>query len=783
MDKKYFNKLEYNKILNTLSTFANTCVGKDFCLNLKPYFNKSTVLDELSKTTEALNLIIRKGFPPLAYIPDISVYNKILLNQSALSSKALLDLAHILKVSRELKDYFFNDDNFDLSCFEKISPYFSNLYSNLNIETRIFSSILDENTIADDASSKLNSLRKKRRALEQEIKKKLKSYIHSSYSKYVQDSIITIRNNRFVIPVKEEYRSMIKGFVHDVSSTGATCFIEPISVFELNNQINSLKADESIEIDNILLELSALLHPLAEDLQNDFRLIGILDFTFAKANFSKKLNAVEPKINNEKYINLVKARHPLIPNYEVVPVDIHIGSDFSCLVITGPNTGGKTVVLKTTGLLTLMAMSGLHIPASENSSIFVFDNVFADIGDEQSIQESLSTFSSHMLNIIDILSSATDNSLILIDELGSGTDPVEGSSLAISILQELYNKNSLVICTTHYPEIKNFALVTDGFENASSEFDIEHLKPTYKLLIGIPGKSNAFAISKKLGLPPNVLKRASDLLTSDDISIEELLKNIYDNKIEIEKEKEKIQKNSNQIETLRKSLEKQSADLNNKEKSIIDSAKIEARKILLSAKEEANDVIRELNSTKNANQLRDKLNSSIKKLSVSKEEAPNTNFSKDLACNDIAIGMSVLVKNLNQVGTVLSLPNKSNQVQVQIGLGKINVDIKNLSKSNTMPSNNKQFTNTNKSIMKSKTVSTEINVIGYNVEEAIFAIDKYLDDCSISKLKTVHIVHGKGTGTLRNGIHAFLKKHPHVESFRLGTFGEGEMGVTVVTLK
>lgn len=781
MDKKYFYKLEYDKILNSLSAFANTCVGKDFCLNLKPYFDKSTILDELSKTTEALNLTIRKGFPPLTDIPDIYIYNKILLNQSSLSSKALLDFAHILKISRELKDYFFNDDNFDLSCFEKISPYFSNLYSNLNIENRIFSSILDENIIADDASFKLSSLRKKRRTLEQDIKQKLKSYIHSSYSKYVQDSIITIRNNRFVIPVKEEYRNMVKGFVHDVSSTGATCFIEPISVFELNNQINSLKADESIEIDNILFELSSLLHPLVEELQNDFRLIGILDFTFAKANFSKELNAVEPKINNEKYINLVKARHPLIPNDEVVPVDIHIGTDFSCLVITGPNTGGKTVVLKTTGLLTLMAMSGLHIPADANSSIFVFDNVFADIGDEQSIQESLSTFSSHMLNIIDILNSATNNSLVLIDELGSGTDPIEGSSLAISILQELYNKNSLVVCTTHYPEIKNFALVTDGFENASSEFDIENLKPTYKLLIGIPGKSNAFAISKKLGLSPNILKRASDLLTADDINIEELLKNIYDNKIEIEKEKENIQKNSNQIETLRKSLEKQSTDLINKEKSIIDNAKFEARKILLSAKEEANDVIRELNSTKNANQLRDKLNSSIKKLSVSSNETPNT--TKEISCDDITIGMSVLVKNLNQIGTVLSLPNKSNQVQVQIGLGKINVDIKNLSKSNKIPSSSKTFTNTNKSIIKSKTVSTEINVIGYNVEEAIFVIDKYLDDCSISKLKTVHIVHGKGTGTLRNGIHAFLKKNPHVESFRLGTFGEGEMGVTVVTLK
>ena len=782
MNNKYLDKLEYNKILDILSTFTNTCIGKELCLNLKPKFNQDDVICEISKTTEALNLCIRKGFPPLTNINNITLYNKIISNDGTLSPKALLDLAYVLKVSRELKEYFYDDTDFDISPFEKIGKYFSALYSNINVESTIFSSILDENTIADDASPKLNSIRKKRRNLEQDIKEKLKFYIRSSYSKYVQDTIITIRNNRFVIPVKEEFKNMVKGFIHDISSTGSTCFIEPISVFELNNQINNLKTEENIEIEKILFHLSSLFHPLAEELQNTFNTIGILDFTFAKAKYSKSLNAIEPKINNEKYINLINARHPLIPNNSVVPIDIHIGHDFSCLVITGPNTGGKTVVLKTTGLLTLMAMSGLHIPAGENSSIFVFDNVFADIGDEQSIQESLSTFSAHMLNIIDILNLSTKNSLILIDELGSGTDPIEGSSLAISILEELYNKNCTVICTTHYPEIKNFALVTDGFENASSEFDIENLKPTYKLLIGIPGKSNAFAISKRLGLSSHILKRASSLLTSDDISIEELLKNIYDNKIEIEKEKETIKKNSNQIEYLRKSLEKQSSDLKNREKEIIDTAKIEARKILISAKEEANSIIKEINSNKNINQLRDKLNTSIKELSVSDNTESN---SHGLATSEISVGMPVFIKTLNQTGTILSLPNKSNQVQVQVGLGKMSIDIDKLSRANISQykSKPKAPNFTNKPIIKSKNISTEINVIGYNIEEATFVIDKYLDDCSISKLKTIHIVHGKGTGTLRNGIHAFLKKHPHVESFRLGTFGEGEMGVTVVTLK
>lgn len=418
MQAKYLNKLEYNKVLENLSNFSKTYIGKNMCMNLKPYFDKKTVSKVLLETSEAVNLSYRKGNPPLCAIEDISVYIKALESNSVLSIKPLLNIAHILKLSRELKEYFYSEENIDLSEFIILERYFSSLYNNLNIEKTITSSIIDENTIADNASKKLESIRKSTRKLEQDIKEKLNNFIHSSaYSKYIQESIITIKNDRFVVPVKEEYRSNIKGFIHDVSSSGSTVFIEPIAIFELNNQINNLKIEEALEIEKILENLTSLLYPIVKELENNIRIIGRLDFIFSKALYAKKLNANCPILNTKKEFNLIKARHPLIDASTAVPIDINLGNDFSCLVITGPNTGGKTVTLKTVGLLTLMAMSGLHIPASENSSIYVFDNVFADIGDEQSIQESLSTFSSHMLNIIDILKYSTDQSLVLVDEL------------------------------------------------------------------------------------------------------------------------------------------------------------------------------------------------------------------------------------------------------------------------------------------------------------------------------------------------------------------------------
>ncbi len=579
-------KLEYNKILEELSLYCKTYIGKAFADTLKPSSKKEQVQKMLNETSEAISLELRKGNIPIVEISDISMSLKQLESNISISSKSLLEIAHIFKLSRELKNYFYEDENFETSNFPLLDTMFSNLYNNLEIEKSIFSSILDENTIADNASSKLALLRKNRRKLEVDIKENLNHILHSSnYSKAIMDPIVTIRNDRYVIPVKEEFRGLIKGFIHDMSSSGSTIFIEPMQVFELNNKIQSIKVEENTEIEHILEVLSFKITPYLSELKNNVSLIGRLDFIFAKANLAKSMDAICPILNDNKQINLKKARHPFIDKEKVVPVDIMLGDSYSSLIITGPNTGGKTVTLKTTGLLTLMACSGLFIPAEEESSLYVFDNVFADIGDEQSIQESLSTFSAHMTNIINIIRKATSNSLILIDELGSGTDPIEGSSLAISILEYFHKLGCLTLTTTHYPEIKNYALVTDGFENASSAFDIENLKPTYQLLIGIPGKSNAFAISKKLGLSEDILNRAQSLLKDDDISIEELFKNIYDDKLIIEKEKEEIKKNKSQVETLRKSLEQEKNKQIEAKQNQIEKAKQDAKNILLSEKD------------------------------------------------------------------------------------------------------------------------------------------------------------------------------------------------------
>ena len=784
MQNKNLNRLEFNKILDELNSHCNTYIGKSKVFDIKPFKNKDDVERALSETSLALQLIYRKGNPPIEEFNNIDIYIKNLYSNNFLSAKALLDVATVLKMSRALKDYFFEDETFDLSSFSILSDYFSGLYSNLNVENKIFDSIIDENNIADNASKVLSVLRRNRKKLEQDVKDKLSNFIHSSaYSKYIMDSIITIRNDRFVIPVKEEAKDKINGSILDISASGSTVYIEPSAIYELNNKINNIKTEENIEIEKILRNLSILLFPLADNLSNDVEIIGSLDFIFAKAKYSKKINGVQPIINDTKYINLISARHPLIDPEKVVPIDIHIGDDYTSLLITGPNTGGKTATLKTTGLLSIMALCGMHIPAKEGSSIYVFDNVFADIGDEQSIQESLSTFSSHMITIIDILHQATSNSLILLDELGSGTDPVEGASLAISILEDFHNKGALTLATTHYPELKNYALVTEDFENASSDFDVEHLKPTYKLLIGVPGKSNAFAISKNLGLPEYILSNAEKYLNQEHIDIESLLKKVYDDKLEIEKEKEIIKKNSNQIELLRKSLERDNSKLNAEAESIVFNAKIKAREILLNAKDEANEIIKELNNDeidlKKANKLRLDLNDALNNIT------PTTNNTASLSKENISIGQTVFIKKLNQNATVLTLPNKSNQLQVQFGVITMNVKLEDLAlPTNTVNVQKATHSSTSfKNSFKAKNISPEINVIGMTVDEAIPIIDKYLDDASMSGLANIRIVHGKGTGKLRSGIHQFLKNNTHAKSFRFGTFGEGEMGVTVVELK
>ena len=817
--QNYLNKLEYDKILTLLSANSKTYLGKELCLDLKPATSKDKVITLLKETDEACVISLRKGNLPISDFEDISLPIKNLKSNISLSSKALLDTANILRLSRDLKEYFYKDEDFDLSNFSILDSYFCRLYSNKTIEDKIFSCIIDENTIADDASTVLANLRRNRRKLENQIKDTLNKIIHSN-SRAIMDPIVTIRNDRYVIPVKEDFKGQIKGFVHDVSASGSTIFVEPMAVFELNNSISNIKVEESIEIEKILATLSSLLFDLTAELSNDVYFLCKLDFIFAKASFSKSMNAICPIVNDNKYINLVKARHPLIDKDKVVPIDVEIGKNYSSLIITGPNTGGKTVTLKTVGLLTLMACSGLFIPAEEKSSIYVFDNVFADIGDEQSIEESLSTFSSHISNVVYIINNSTSDSLVLLDELGSGTDPIEGASLAISILEHFHNIGAITFATTHYPEIKNYALVTDGFENASSDFDIENLKPTYKLLIGIPGKSNAFAISKKLGISNDILDRAKSFLKDDEISIEELLKNIYDDKLIIEAEKDEIIKNKNQIELLRKSLEQDKNSQKSLNEDKIEKAKIEAKNLLLEAKEEANSTIKELDilynnlkdfeeidfenwsdtqianfvkshfkkgTLKQANLYRNKLNASFDKFSSTNSNIENINSSeiKHFSKDDLKVGMKIKLSNFNNIATILSLSGKKNVLQVQVGNIRTNIFLDDIVEINIKDKNVKNANSKASSVtsFKSKEVTPEINVIGQNIEEACFVIDKYLDDCAIAKLSPVRIVHGKGTGKLREGIHNFLRKNSHVKSFRLGTFGEGEMGVTVVELK
>lgn len=778
MQTTYLEKLEFTKIKNILSSYAETDTGKKMCLNLQPSNNKEKVQKALDETTEAVALIYRKGNLPLESIGDISNYILNLKNQNFLSAKALLELATLLKTSKTLKNYYFEKE---LNQTDSLTNYFDHLYTNPNIEEKIFSAIIDENTFDDRASNALYKIRQQMRNTKKEIKNKLQSLLNS---KYLQEPIVTIRQDRFVVPVQSEYQTELKGFIHDTSSTGSTVFIEPISVFDLNNQLSELKNQESIEIEKILQILSSLFFDITNELENNFNLITILDFIFAKAKYSKELDCNCPKINDDKIIYLKNAKHPLLDQSIAVPITLEIGKTFSSLLITGPNTGGKTVTLKTVGLLITMTQCGMHIPASSESSIYLFDNIFADIGDEQSILESLSTFSSHMTHIINILNEATSNSLVLVDELGSGTDPIEGASLALSILEYLKEHNITVLATTHYHELKEYALLTDGVENASCEFDLETLSPTYRLLIGVPGKSNAFAISQKLGLKPEILEKAKKLINSDTAKTEDLLKEIYDSKALIESEKEKTLQYSNKIEKLKQKLENETTDLEEHKKEYLQKAKQEAREILLSAKQEANDIIKEMesekNSSKNLNTLRNKLSSKLHEVNQTPETQQEG--TTELDESQIKPGTIVFVPKFNKNGTILSYPNQSKKFNIQIDNIKTTLTPSQITIAKNTETK-KEIITKKQSNFAPKNVRTELNIIGMNIEESIFLVDKFLDEAALAKLETARIIHGKGTGVLGKGIQKYLKTHPHVKSYRYGTFGEGEMGVTIVELK
>lgn len=786
---KYLDKLEYYKILNDISTYCLTDIGKKKIETLLPENEKNKVTELLSQTDEALSIIRRFSSPSISNMFNIDNYYKLIETKSTLTAKALLNLCTVFYNANLLKNYVPKEE---AEKYPIIFSILNTLYTNSGIVEKIRNAIIDENTISDTASDTLNSIRKRQKRLEQNIKDKLNEFIHSSkFSKCIQEPIITIRNERFVIPIKEEYKSQVKGFVHDISSTGSTVFIEPISVFEMNNEKNSLKLEENIEIEKILESLSSLIHPYIEEIRLDYEIIGKIDSIFAKAKYTYNSYGVIPKISESHSFSILQARHPLLDRKKAVPISITLGENFSCLVITGPNTGGKTVALKTVGLLTCMACSGIGIPAKESSSICVFDEIFTDIGDEQSISDSLSTFSSHMTNIIEILKKASSSSLIILDELGSGTDPVEGSALAISILEKLQSIGCLVLATTHYPELKKYALVNKDFENASVEFDINTLSPTYNLLIGVPGMSNAFEIGKKLGLPNEIIQNAKSMLTSNDIHFEEILQSVYKEKNKLELEKTKLEDELQKVSLLRKSLEEKENDLINKQQNYIQKAKIQARDILLEAKQNVNiamQKLKDVSDKKDLENVRNQINSNVKQISDNIPlVSPKSSFDENyLTKEDINIGMTVMVSSLKQKGIVLSNVSKTGDVQVQLGNMKMNINVSNLQKvSNTQTDTKKTSINStsNVKVNRTKSVKMEINVIGQTVEEAIFSIDKFLDDCALSKLHSIYIIHGKGTGKLRQGIHNFLKGHPHVKSFRLGTFGEGEMGVTVVELK
>ncbi|MBQ9280403.1 MAG: endonuclease MutS2 [Clostridia bacterium] len=789
MNEKTLKMLEFQKIIDRLTENAVTYLGKEKCEVLQPSSNMNEVSKWQKETAEASSLILKFGNPPISRISDYSVIAQKIRIGGVLSILELLNVANILKMMRELKGYF---EVGDTESYPIVGEYFEQLYSNLNVEKEIYRCMKSDEELDDRASTELYNIRRHIVDAESRIKDKLNDFIHGgNTAKFLQEQLITIRNDRYVIPVKAEYKNEIKGFVHDSSASGSTLFIEPSSIFNINNEIKDLKIKEQLEIQRILSLLTQMVDPISEMVEESVIHLANIDFAFAKANLALKMDAYEPKLNDKHYIHLKKARHPLIDSNQVVPIDIIIGDQYQTLVITGPNTGGKTVTLKTVGLFTLMAQSGLHIPALESSEISVFENIYADIGDEQSIEQSLSTFSSHMKNVIMITGNATKNDLILLDELGSGTDPVEGAAIAMAVLEYLKQIKSTTIATTHYSELKSYAIQEEGVENASCEFDVETLRPTYKLLIGVPGKSNAFAISKKLGLSEKILEKANTFLSTESIKFEEILGDMEHDRMKAREQKEVASRMLSDAKIEKEKLEQEIKRLEDKKEDILQKAKKEARDILLDAESEANDIIKELTSlkkskdknvNKSAEEARSKLKRSIsemqKDLVKPKKEVKNAIDKKE-----IKVGMKAYLPSLDQEVSIVSLPDKKDNVIVQAGIMKLTTHISQLEK---MAKEEKDKADVKiKSMVKSKArdISTEIMLLGMTVDEAVSELEKYLDDAYLAGIKQVRVVHGKGSGSLRRGVTEYLRSNPHVASFRLGMYGEGDSGVTIVELK
>lgn len=791
MNQKVLKTLEFNKIIDLLTDKADSTPGKKLCKELIPSTDLNEIQKNQAETKDALSRLFKSGSTSFGNNSDLGFSIKSLQIGSTLSITELLKIASMLDNVSRIKTYGKKerDDIPD----DSLTEYFEQLTPLTQIANEINRCILAEDEIADDASPKLKSIRRSMIQTGEKIHSQLNSMLTGAYRNYLQDAVITMRDNRYCIPIKAEYKGQVNGMIHDQSATGSTYFIEPAAVVELNNKIRELELQEKEEIQIILATLSAMAGEHTEELEANQSIMTRLDFIFAKAELAMDMNATEPLFNNDHYINIRKGRHPLLDKKKVVPIDIHLGKEFDLLIITGPNTGGKTVSLKTVGLLTLMGQAGLHIPALDRSELSIFTEVYADIGDEQSIEQSLSTFSSHMKSIVHILNHADEDSLCLFDELGAGTDPTEGAALAISILNFLHDRGIRTMATTHYSELKIYALSTSFVENACCEFSVETLQPTYRLLIGIPGKSNAFAISSKLGLSDEIINAAKDQIGKEEKSFEDVIADLEQSRITIEKEQREIAEYKERIRILQEQLEHKNEKIDQSKDRILREANEKAKEILQEAKEIADETIRDFNKVsavsdireleKKRQRVRDKIQEKNERLAINKKQKPSQ---KTLDPKTLKKGDTVKIISMGLKGTVSTLPDAKGALFVQCGIMRTQTNVKDLvlidEVSITTPS--MQRTNTGKIKMsKSISVSTEINLLGKTVDEALAELDKYLDDAYIAHLPSVRVVHGKGTGALRSAVHNHLKRLKYVKEYRLGEYGEGDAGVTIVTFK
>lgn len=794
MNPKALKTLEYNKIIDKLTEFAGSALAKEMCRNLQPSTDLYEIQALQKETSDALSRIYQKGAVSFRGVRDIRGSIKRLEIGAIIGINELLSICSLLDVCSKVKAYSRNDRDPDFE--DSLEAMFQALQPLTPVSSEIRRCIASEEELNDDASPALFKIRRSMRQINDKVHAQLQTMVNGSARTYLQDAVVTMRNGRYCIPVKAEHRGQIPGMIHDQSSTGSTLFVEPMAVIKLNNDLRELELKEEKEIEMILATLSARCGEETEALRDDLDLLTKLDFIFARAQLSRSMNGTQPDFNEEGRILIKKGRHPLLDKKKVVPIDIQLGKDFELLIITGPNTGGKTVSLKTVGLFTLMGQAGLHIPAFDHSELSVFHEVFADIGDEQSIEQSLSTFSAHMTNTVSILKEADDRSLVLFDELGAGTDPTEGAALAIAILSNLHRCGSRVMATTHYSELKVFALSTPGVENGCCEFDVETLRPTYRLLIGVPGKSNAFAISQKLGLSQDIIEEAKTHLTKQDEDFEDLLADLEQKRVTIEQERDQINSYKEEIRELKQRLESKQEKLDLSRDKILREANEQARNILQEAKDYADTTIRNFQKygkaagvsakdmEKERGKLREKMSTVDKKLSA-KNAAPKKSH-KQLTAKDLHIGDSIKVLSLNLKGTVSTLPDAKGNLFVQMGILRSQVNIRDLEKLDDTVITGGNFSKTGSGkikMSKSASVSTEINLLGKTVDEAIMELDKYLDDAYIAHLPSVRIVHGKGTGALRKGVHNYLRRQKHVKSYRLGEFGEGDAGVTIVEFK